>query len=259
MNFYEMLGIEASADFQSIKKAYYKKVKQCHPDLFNNSRQKEEEFKNLVVAFDILSDPVKKSSYDRKIGIDYQAAEESIFVQEYESTGDSIMDTPADDTLEELLVGNNPPPNTTLATLLLDLEKTLLFMTFREGKNLFYRGRYKDAFSFFARAVALSPNNIIYRYYLGKTYSLLNNFAQAKVHFRAAINIGNRRIPPQNLDRIHRDLDEVSRKHLPWWHAILSFFRPERPQRYLPPDEETIRETNRAIANLTKKSKKRLK
>lgn len=259
MNFYEMLGIEASADFQCIKKAYYKKVKQCHPDLFNNSRQKEEEFKNLVIAFDILSDPVKRGSYDRKIGIDYQGTEEAIFVQDYDQDQSSIMDTPADDTLEELLVGNNPPPNTTLATLLLDLEKTLLFMTFREGRNLFYRRRYKEAFSFFARAVALSPNNILYRYYLGKTYSLLNDFSQAKVHFRAAINIGSRRVPPQNLDRIHRELEDVSRKHLPWWHAVLSLFKTERPQRYLPPDEEMIRETNRALANLVKKSKKRLK
>lgn len=259
MNHYGLLEIEVSADFQAIKKAYYRKVKECHPDLFNNSPSKEEEFKKLAAAFDVLSDPQKKASYDAALGVSSPVYADSVFVQDSDGYGDSIMDTPADDTLEELLVGNNPPPNTTLATVLLDLEKTFLFMTFREGKNLFFRKRYRESLTFFSKAVALSPNNIIYRYYLGRNYSILRNYSQAKVHFRAAIKIGSRRIPPQTLERIHRELDDAARKHLPWWHVIASLFKTERPGYYLSPDEEMIRETNKALANLSKKNKKLLK
>ena len=56
-NHYKVLGVETDCDFASIKKAYYRRVKECHPDLFGGSKSKEEEFKFLVLAFDVLSDP----------------------------------------------------------------------------------------------------------------------------------------------------------------------------------------------------------
>ena len=42
MTHYELLDIEVNCDFSTLKKAYYAKAKQCHPDLFSNSPEKTE-------------------------------------------------------------------------------------------------------------------------------------------------------------------------------------------------------------------------
>ena len=130
MNYYEQLGIAVDSDFTAVKKAYYRRAKECHPDLFGNAPEKAEEFKRLVMIFDTLSDPVKRRSYDETILV------ESRISYAAPCGADSIMDTGADDTLEELIVGNDPPEDTRLTTLFLDLEKTFVFMTCREAKNL---------------------------------------------------------------------------------------------------------------------------
>lgn len=256
MNCYEILDIDCKADFQTVKKAYYRKVKACHPDLFNNSKAKEEEFKKLVAAFDILSDPEKRSSYDRSIGVTEESGQDVPLWTDVPS-GNSIMDTDADDTLEELLVGNNPPSDTSLATLFLDLARTQVFITFREGKNLYYSKRYKDAQAFFMQAVSMSPGNILYRYFLGTSYAQSGQYSKARFHLKAAIRIGDRRVPPQNLERIHDELEAVNRKSMPFWHSVTSFFSPPRDRMQISVDEQMIAETNKTISRLIAASKKK--
>ena len=134
MNYYEQLGIAVDSDFTAVKKAYYRRAKECHPDLFGNAPEKVEEFKRLVMIFDTLSDPVKRRSYDETILV------ESRIACTAPCGADSIMDTGADDTLEELIVGNDPPEDTRLTTLFLDLEKTFVFMTCREAKIFMFQG-----------------------------------------------------------------------------------------------------------------------
>ena len=73
-NYYSILGVERNSNFQELKKAYYRKAKECHPDRFNNSPQKTEEFKVLVGAFDVLSDPAKRRRYDQRLFNDEAAA-----------------------------------------------------------------------------------------------------------------------------------------------------------------------------------------
>ena len=67
MNYYEQLGIAPDCDFAAIRKAYYRRAKECHPDLFGNAPEKAEEFKRLVMMFDTLSDPGKRRAYDETI------------------------------------------------------------------------------------------------------------------------------------------------------------------------------------------------
>ena len=40
MNYYEQLGIAVDSDFTAVKKAYYRRAKECHPDLFGNAPEK---------------------------------------------------------------------------------------------------------------------------------------------------------------------------------------------------------------------------
>ncbi|OGV41074.1 MAG: hypothetical protein A2X48_11980 [Lentisphaerae bacterium GWF2_49_21] len=242
---YETLGIGTGAGFKEIKKAYYRQVKLCHPDLFGGSREKEEEFKLLVQAFDVLTDPDKRRKYDVSSGISLEAPSDWGFDEE------SIMDTSADDTLEEIIVGNEPPKDATLATLFLDLERTEVFISFREGKNYFRKGQYQSAFHYFRNVVEHSPNNILYRYYLAKTLVAFRNFSEARTHYNIGIGIGAKRMPPQRLNRFHDELDAMAEKQNPRLKKLMDFFggRNIAPE-YVDAEEKTIRETNRAIARL---------
>jgi molecular chaperone DnaJ len=60
---YSVLGISRSATAEEIKSAYKKKAKQLHPDV-NPSPKAAEEFSEVKQAFDVLSDPQKRSMYD---------------------------------------------------------------------------------------------------------------------------------------------------------------------------------------------------
>ena len=66
MNFYLILGVEENADTETIKKAYRKLVKECHPDTHPGNRQAEERFKQISEAYAVLSDEEKRKSYDRQ-------------------------------------------------------------------------------------------------------------------------------------------------------------------------------------------------
>ena len=62
---YEILGISKSATDDEIKKAYRRMAKQYHPDANPGNKEAEEKFKEVNEAYSILSDPDKKSNYDR--------------------------------------------------------------------------------------------------------------------------------------------------------------------------------------------------
>jgi molecular chaperone DnaJ len=64
-DFYEVLGLNKSAGEDEIKKAYRKLAKQYHPDLNPDNKEAETKFKDVGEAYEILSDPQKKSRYDQ--------------------------------------------------------------------------------------------------------------------------------------------------------------------------------------------------
>ncbi len=64
-DYYEVLGVDKNASDQDIKKAFRKKAMQYHPDRNPGDKKAEAEFKDLNEAYDCLSDPEKKSRYDR--------------------------------------------------------------------------------------------------------------------------------------------------------------------------------------------------
>src|SRR3954462_9688724 len=61
---YEVLGVARDADDGEIKKAFRRLARQLHPDV-NSSETAEEDFKEAAEAYEILSDPERKATYDR--------------------------------------------------------------------------------------------------------------------------------------------------------------------------------------------------
>ena len=64
-DYYEVLGVERTADDQGLKSAYRKLALQFHPDRNPNDHHAEEKFKEAAEAYSVLSDAQKRAAYDR--------------------------------------------------------------------------------------------------------------------------------------------------------------------------------------------------
>jgi DnaJ-class molecular chaperone len=61
---YDALGVKADASQDEIKRAYRKLAKKYHPDSTGGDRAKENRFKEITAAYDVLGDPDKRAQYD---------------------------------------------------------------------------------------------------------------------------------------------------------------------------------------------------
>src|SRR3954469_3779113 len=62
---YEVLGVAKAATADEIRKAYRKLAKASHPDLHPGDKAAEARFKELSVAYDLLSDADKRARFDK--------------------------------------------------------------------------------------------------------------------------------------------------------------------------------------------------
>jgi len=62
---YDILGVARTASADDIKKAYRRLARELHPDNNQGTSRAEERFKDLSVAYDLLSDATKRGRYDR--------------------------------------------------------------------------------------------------------------------------------------------------------------------------------------------------
>ncbi|MDP3590157.1 MAG: DnaJ domain-containing protein, partial [Methylobacter sp.] len=65
-DFYKLLGVDKNASDAEIKKSYRSKAMKHHPDRNkDNQVEAEAKFKQIKEAYEVLSDPKKRSAYDQ--------------------------------------------------------------------------------------------------------------------------------------------------------------------------------------------------
>lgn len=63
-DYYATLGVKRDATADELKKAYRKLARQFHPDV-NDAPDASDRFKEVTIAYEVLSDPAKRQMFDR--------------------------------------------------------------------------------------------------------------------------------------------------------------------------------------------------
>lgn len=66
-NYYDILGVRPAADADTVRTAYRKLAREYHPDV-NSDPRAHEHMAQINVAFEVLSDPVRRMEYDATLG-----------------------------------------------------------------------------------------------------------------------------------------------------------------------------------------------
>lgn len=68
LDYYEVLGVECTADTPRIRQAYRRLARRMHPDLNPNDQVVEERYREIQRAYEVLGDPERRAEYDRRGG-----------------------------------------------------------------------------------------------------------------------------------------------------------------------------------------------
>lgn len=74
-DFYSLLGVNRNASDDEIKRAYRKLAQKYHPDRNKDNKEAEQKFKEINMAYEVLSDRKKRGQYDQfgEAGVNFDA------------------------------------------------------------------------------------------------------------------------------------------------------------------------------------------
>lgn len=76
-DYYKVLGVSSNADEKTIKKAYKQLAVKYHPDKNPDNQHAHDTFAEINEAYQVLSDPTKRSNYDFLTRVDVSALEQA--------------------------------------------------------------------------------------------------------------------------------------------------------------------------------------
>ena len=66
-DYYKILGVDPTASEKELKAGFYNQSKKLHPDAHPDDENAPEKFRELVAAYEVLSDPNKQKTYDKML------------------------------------------------------------------------------------------------------------------------------------------------------------------------------------------------
>lgn len=75
-DYYKILGVDSKSTAKEIKKAYRKLATEFHPDKTKGNKAKEDKFKEISTAYQVLGNPEKRKQYDA-LGSDWEQFQQS--------------------------------------------------------------------------------------------------------------------------------------------------------------------------------------
>lgn len=158
-NHYDILGIDASASADEIKKAYYRAAREYHPDRHFSLPEDVKGkllniFNGITRAYLTLKDYEKRREYDASVRV---------------KTSDNVAERPAS-AAEETPQGEPIRQHTDAGAG--DTGKSdIARSNFDEGKSEFRKGRFEEAAHFFATAIYFDTLHPEYHYYYGLCFA----------------------------------------------------------------------------------------
>jgi DnaJ domain len=102
---YDLLGALPSDDAEGLRTAFRKAAKATHPDINPDNPDAALRFRELVRAYDILTDAEQRETYDELLAIALQPAPATQAVRTYEVIGKVASNTMAATVISAVLVG----------------------------------------------------------------------------------------------------------------------------------------------------------
>ena len=102
---YDLLGAHPSDDAEGLRTAFRKAAKSTHPDINPDNPDAALRFRELVRAYDILTDTEQRATYDQLLAIALQPPAAETAVRTYEVIGKVASNTMAATVISAVLVG----------------------------------------------------------------------------------------------------------------------------------------------------------
>ena len=102
---YDLLGALPSDDAEGLRTAFRKAAKATHPDINPDNPHAALRFRELMRAYDILTDTDQRATYDQLLAIALQPPAASTAVRKYEVIGKVASNTMAATVISAVLVG----------------------------------------------------------------------------------------------------------------------------------------------------------